>query len=72
MLAQGVLDAPCAWCSDALVSGERLAQVLRGFAGFAALEVDLAESFEGAGVDERGADVAGDGEGLVKHEASTA
>jgi len=57
-LLQGCLDALGAGASDALVNGERLAQVLNSFAGFAVLEVGLAESFEGAGFDERDTDVA--------------
>ncbi len=39
--------------------------MLNGFAGFAVLKVGLAESFESAGFDERGTDVAGDGKAWV-------
>jgi hypothetical protein len=64
VLLEDFFDAPGAGGADALVDRKRLAQVPNGFAGFAVLEVDLAKSFEGACFDERGTDVAGDGEGL--------
>jgi len=59
---EGFLDAPGGGGADALVDGERLSQVRGGFTGIAVSEVDVADSFQGAGFLRGGAEVAGDGQ----------
>jgi len=65
MAEEGLLDAPDAGGSDALVDGECLLQVGGSLAGMAVLEVATAESFQGTCFFQGRADLAGDGKRLV-------
>jgi hypothetical protein len=62
--AEVFLDTPGAGGSEALVDRERLVQVRGGFAGVAVVEVGVADSFQGAGLQDGHPDVTGEGECL--------
>jgi len=65
VLLEGFLDAPGGGMgSDALIDGECLLQVGGGLAAVPVVEVAAAGSFEGAGLFQRRANVAGDGQRL--------
>ena len=61
MVVEGFLDPLRGGGADALVDRERLPQWWGGWAGVAVVQVGSAESFEGACLLQRRAEVAGDG-----------